>query len=167
MRYHQVRSLSARPVSSIVRPQRCEGLMTPVVLLVLPFLLWALAAFELLVRREYTAHRNHRVRDGRPPGLVWRPPAADRSGWRARTGWTLVRERTMVVWLLRTPQWVSDDSGAFRLLRWYRISSQSGTRARRPRSQRSGVRGEAEPNSAADRVAAGPVLRRRRQRGVG
>ena len=93
--------------------------MTAAVFLFL-FLFAGFLAFDLLVSREYTVHREQWVRDGRPFGIMWRPRAADRTGSASAH---LAKLRVQFVWLFRTPQWVSGDAAARRLLWLLRVSA--------------------------------------------
>jgi hypothetical protein len=79
----------------------------------------ALVLLDLLVRREYEAHRDAWVRDGRPVGCIWHPPEEDGLGRLARAGWSVAQWR-VVVWLVRTPRWATADPKAVRLLRTLR-----------------------------------------------
>ena len=90
--------------------------MPALVLLLLPVLLGAFVTFNRLVCLEYTAHRENWVRDGRPLGFLWRPPAADCPGWWARAGWTFAQPRAVLFWLFRTPRWAAGNAAALRLV---------------------------------------------------
>jgi hypothetical protein len=67
-------------------------------------------AFDRLVRHEAASHPEAWIADGRPNGMFWRPLGG--SHW--------AKNRCMMVWPLRTPQWAKNDQEALRLLRWLR-----------------------------------------------
>ncbi len=80
----------------------------------LPGLVVIFFTMDQLVRRECQAHRAEWERDGKPHGLLFRPPEC--------TYWIsgISSLKVWLSWLFWTPSWAKGDSNAMVLLRNYR-----------------------------------------------
>jgi hypothetical protein len=81
-----------------------------------PVAIYSFVLFDRLVRAEYEHHRKAWLDDGEPVGMIWSP-----ADWQHGGSW-LARSRVMIVWLFKTPPWVSESEHRD-LLRRYRIYS--------------------------------------------
>jgi len=81
----------------------------------------AFVAFDLLVRLEYTFHRDDWEADGKPYGLLWLPPGEKRGFSYAFGDFTLTYRQYKL--LFSTRDWIRTDEKALRLLFWFRIFS--------------------------------------------
>jgi hypothetical protein len=68
--------------------------------------------FDKLVRLEYELHPESWKDDGKLTGFFWLPPDADKS---------LTRFSCSLSWLFGTPEWMSNEPKALRMIIWYRI----------------------------------------------
>ena len=77
----------------------------------------SLFTVDLLVRVQYASHRQVWEADGKPNGMLFRPPESEGMS----SSWAL--QRCMFVWLFKTPEWMRQDPKALRLVFWMRISA--------------------------------------------
>jgi hypothetical protein len=80
-----------------------------------------LVAADLIVRLEYSLHRENWEADGRPYGNVWLPPKTKKGFWYAFGNFSL--QYCSWKWLLSTPDWMRGDEKALRLVFWLRTFS--------------------------------------------
>ncbi len=86
-------------------------------LVLVPFLLAAFAAFTALVKWEYANYPGAWQTDGRPAGFFWSPV----SGISARLRSGVAANVVSFKWLFVTPSWARGDRRAEQLLRRLRI----------------------------------------------
>jgi hypothetical protein len=80
-----------------------------------PLLLYAVGAFDRLIRTEHDEHRVAWERDRRPAGVIWRS-AESHPLWGRIEG-----NRLSFVWLIKTPGWMFDSMSCRLVLHRYRI----------------------------------------------
>lgn len=96
-------------------------------MLVLPWLIAIVfAAFDelvvtLLLRREYADHRLNWEADGKPRSMVWVPDECKIGRWHITYASGRAGFRARLKWLFKTPNWMSEDNEARRLLTFHRI----------------------------------------------
>ena len=89
------------------------------VLLVVPALFAAFAAFDRLVRLEHSEYRANWEADGRPTGFVWQPDKRE-----GAFDWTgFARNRCSFCWLWTTPEWMRTSPEAMKLVSRLRTST--------------------------------------------
>ena len=76
----------------------------------------ALFTVDRLVRLQYASHRQAWEADGKPNGMLFRPPESEGM----RSSWAL--QRCMFVWSFKTPEWIRQDRRALRLVFLMRVS---------------------------------------------
>ena len=82
----------------------------------------ALVLFDMLIRREYSAHRRNWVSDGRPIGFFFVPNETTMAkGILVNPGSSLARRKAAYGWLFSSPDWVATDRTARRLLLLLRV----------------------------------------------
>lgn len=87
-----------------------------------PILLYGFWMFDVLVRAEYTNHRDLWESDGKPHGMFWTPrEVRTLSGIGVSFRSSSARNRCLRRWLFKTPQWIQDDKAAFAILRRLRV----------------------------------------------
>jgi len=79
-------------------------------------LLYAFALFDRLVRAEYEQHRPAWETDGRPAGFFWRAQECDFLFSK------LAKMRLTLVWLFRTPAWITGSPALAAMLRRHRFA---------------------------------------------
>jgi hypothetical protein len=86
-----------------------------------PVLLASFVIFDRIVMAEYFAHRTAWYSDGQPHGIFWVPPECTfAGGWLVRFSSSMANRRIMRLWLFSTPDWMTSDRSALRLLYWWR-----------------------------------------------
>ena len=86
-----------------------------------PMVFGSFVVFDMLVRREYFAHRRNWVSDGRPIGFFWVPNETTiANGLVVNPGSSLARRKAVYGWLFSSPDWVAADRTGRRLLRLLR-----------------------------------------------
>src|SRR5579859_7821139 len=96
--------------------------MQPIILIsfitLMTVLQYAFVLFDRLLRAEHDSHRAAWEIDGRPTGFFWRPSEL---AW-FDVGSRMARMRLTLVWLFRTPPWVTQSPALARLLRRHRLA---------------------------------------------
>ena len=95
-----------RPLNfTVSRPGRAVPYLIAVALIpLLAVLLYSFVLFDRLVRFEYEQHRASWDADGRPHGFLWHPRETN------RLGSALACMRASIIWLFRSPPWVSESA---------------------------------------------------------
>jgi hypothetical protein len=76
-------------------------------------LLYSFVLFDRLVRVEHEQHRALWEADGRPCGFFWHPKEA------SRLGSGLACTRLSLIWLFRSPSWISESPNM--TATWHRL----------------------------------------------
>ena len=84
--------------------------------LLIPILIWAFNTFDNLIKLEYEKFHQQWLKDGQPSGLYWRPAHYSPSFHGA-----FATQRSMLILLFKTPEWVASSDQACNLLKKYRI----------------------------------------------
>jgi len=83
-----------------------------------PVLLSAFIAFDVLIRRMYRDHRDQWESLGRPHGMMWHATETNRFSFKS----DFARKKLQFTWLFRTPEWVKCDISATRWIWWLRFA---------------------------------------------
>jgi hypothetical protein len=76
----------------------------------------ALFTVDRLVRLQYAFHRQAWEADGKPNGMLFRPPESEGMS----SSWAL--QRCLFVWSFKSPEWMRQDQKALRLVLLMRVS---------------------------------------------
>lgn len=88
-----------------------------VALVVAPLSLYALYAFDRVLRIEYEKSRDQWESDGMPPGFFWKAPES------SYFGGNLSRGRLYLVWIFANPAWAANLDDCPKWLRRHRVCS--------------------------------------------